>query len=167
MIIKTHNLNIELDANILNEDFSPLYNYSDTEINEIKSFLSLKLEDENKEVANECKDLLNLITNYVYLATRIPLKNISYLQLKKYKDDELIKLKKSIVKILNKHITLYNDSNLSLYSKTIDVCVDCLKIIDKEMEYRKLNVNLTSSDKKEIQTYLTKWRNKKKSNILG
>lgn len=136
-----------------------IYTYTEKQLKEIRRLLLEKVDDDelSSEQIKECKDALDVIKNVLYIIDKVNIKNLDACYLRTLSDDSLINLRNSIIKVLNQHIILYEETMLPLYSRMIDVSAAALLAIKKEAKSRNLRVNMTRKEEKELGTALTKW----------
>lgn len=145
-------------SSISDEEFS-IYTYSEKQLKAIRKtlFETIGNDEISSEDEKNCREVLNIIQNALYINTRINIKQLDSFYLKTLSNEELIKYKNKIVKILNQHIILYKETQLPLYSKMIDFCAAALMALKKEFEIRCIKDNLTKKDKQEIKEFLNTW----------
>lgn len=157
-------LNFEEEVSIKLEDFcneeTIIYKYSDKQLKEIYKILIEKIDDKNipLEKINEYKNALIIIKNVLYIINKINIKKINKDYLKNLSNNNLINLRNDIIKIFNKHIILYKETMLPLYSKMIDISSLCLLEIKNELESRNLNIEMTKQEEIELYSSLNKWK---------
>lgn len=136
-----------------------LYTYTDKQLKEMrKVLLNLVDNDElSSEQLEECKKALEIVKNTLYINNKVNIKKLDAYYLRSLSNEEIIKLRNSTIKVLNQHIILYKDSMLPIYSCMIDVSAVALLAIKRELEFRKLNDEMTKSEKRKLRLDLTKW----------
>lgn len=143
---------------ICDED-SILFTYSERQLKEIRKTIFNLIDNENlsSEQIEECKNALEIIKNTLYINNRINIKKLDSYYLKTLSNEDLICFRNSVIKILNQHIILYEETMLPLYSRVIDVCAVALLAIKNEIKLRNLKEDMTKKEKRELEYDLTKW----------
>ena len=149
----------EINLKDICDENTIIFTYSERQLKEIRKTIFKLIDNENlsSEQIEECRTALEIIKNTLYINNRINIKNLDVFYIKTLSNNDLISFRNSIIKILNQHIILYEETMLPLYSRMIDVCAVALIIIKKEMNLRKLKEDMTRREKRDLEYELTKW----------
>lgn len=147
---------LKLDTNNIKDEEFSIYTYSEKQLKSIcKTLFDIIGNNEiSTEDEKECQETITIIQNALYIIARINIKHLDSYYLKTLDNENLIKYRNDIIKLLNQHIILYEETQLPLYSKMIDFCSAALMALKKEFEKRKLNNVITRNDKKQIKESL-------------
>lgn len=143
-------LKIELEE-ICSEDLI-IYNYNPDKLKLIKKEL-IYLINNNQLSIDEIKIIqkaLRVINDYLYIYNKVPFKVLNTYYLSLLNNSDLIKTRNFIIRIFNQNILMYKNTLLPLYSRTIDVCINCLIKIKNELEIRNINPYLTKFEISEM-----------------
>ena len=149
----------EISLEDLCNDEPYIYKYSVAELKEMSKKLVEIVDDEylSSEQRELCRKALSRVKDLLYINDKLPLYKVDMFYIKTLNNDELVNFRNIVIRVLNQHISLYQDSKMSLYSRMIDICAETLIMVKYELEDRNMNPNMTKADRKRVEESLARW----------
>lgn len=150
---------MEVDLKPIAEGDVEVFNYTTKQLKEIRRVLLEILDNDeySSEDIDECQMAFQTVKDALYINGKVDMRKINKVYVKTLYDDDLINLRNSIIKVLNQHIILYDETKDPLYNKTVEVSTAVLILIMEELKSRKLRVDLTWRERRELKISLNNW----------